>query len=65
MSDKMRLSLVVVSQIVELSKWTAWPGPPRVGHLVDQPNPAHLLVSRTNLNSTWLITDWWINGLAH
>jgi len=35
----------------------AQPSPPRVGHLVNQPNPTHLLTSQKHMNLTWPTTS--------
>jgi len=42
--------------------------PPRVSHLVSQPNPAPLLASQKNMNSAWPTMGWWVKqvcSLAH
>jgi len=38
--------------------------PPRVDHLMSQPNQIYLLMSQQNLNSTWPITGWWVERVG-
>jgi len=43
----------------------ARPNPPRVSHLVAQPNPTHLLTSQKNSNPVRPTTVGGLNELAH
>jgi len=50
--------------ILEMSKWVTRLDPPRVDHLVSQPNPTHLLASQKKSNPTRPTTGWWVKRVG-